>query len=245
MGRAEQVSREEAQEKEYNSPYHHLIRDTGPGIAYISLLRIVSQIVVPEPGDAILDAGCGDGRLLLELGDRGAYLFGVDSSLKALRYAAGFNPQAMLSAQNIAELGFGNGSFSKIALLETLEHVPPDTVNRVLSELNRVLKPGGKLVVSVPTTLLRQPAKHYRHFRPSELRSLLERYFVVESLSGHHRRSHLYTFLVAFGDNRVWHLRAGLNKLLRWHFRRSLESAPPPRALRLIAVCRKESRSED
>jgi len=235
------VSREEAQEKEYNSPYHHLIRETGPGIAYISLLRIVSQTVAPEPGDAILDAGCGDGRLLLELGDHGAAVFGVDISMKALRFAAGFNPHAMLSSQNIASLGLKSDSFSKITLVETLEHIPPRAVDGVLSELNRVLKPGGRLIVSAPTPLLPQPAKHYRHFRPDELRSVLEKHFVVERLVGHCRRSYLYNLLLAIGDNRVWHLRAGFNKLLRWHFRRFLESAPPLRALRLIAVCRKES----
>ncbi len=235
------MSREEAQEKEYGSPYHHLIRETGPGIPYISLVRIVSRTVAPKPGDAILDAGCGDGRLLLELGGRGAAVFGVDISMKALRFAAGFNPSAMLSCQNIASLGLKSDSFSTIALVETLEHIPPREADGVLSELRRILKPGGRLVVSAPTPLLPRPVKHYRHFLPSELRTLLEKYFVVENLSGHHRRSRLFTFLVAVGDNRVWHLRAGYNRLLRWQFRRFLENAPPARALRLIAVCRKES----
>ena len=235
------MSREAEQEREYEQPYHHLVRETGSGISYISLLRIAERMVAPAPGDTILDAGCGDGRFLLELGKRGTELFGVDMSLRALRYAAGFNPRAMLSAQSIAALGLRSESFSTIALLETLEHVPPDAVPRVLSELKRVLKPGGKMIVSVPTPLLARPAKHYRHFGPRDLRSLLEEYFTVESLAGHARQSRLFAILVAFGDNRFWHLRAGFNTLLRWHFKRHLESAPPERALRLIAVCRKAS----
>jgi SAM-dependent methyltransferase len=147
----------------------------------------------------------------------------------------------MLSAQDAASLGLMSGSFSKIALIEILEHIPTGAADGVLSELNRVLKPGGTLVVSVPTSLLPQPAKHYRHFHHSEFRSLLERHFVVESLSGHHRRSRLFAFFVAFGDNRIWHLRAGFGRLLRWYFRKYVESASPPQALRLIAVCRKKS----
>jgi 2-polyprenyl-3-methyl-5-hydroxy-6-metoxy-1,4-benzoquinol methylase len=202
-------------------------------------MRIVREGVAPEPGKTVLDAGCGDGRLLLELEHSGAALFGIDASLKALRHAAGFNPRAGISAHDLAALGLKGETFSTITLIETLEHIPPERTDRVLSELNRVLKPGGSLLVSVPTPLLPRPAKHYRHFGPEELHSILSRHFNVERITGHCRRSRLYDLLVAVGDNGLWHLRAGYNGLLRSYFRRSIEHCPPDKALRLIAVCTK------
>jgi len=145
-----------------------------------------------------------------------------------------------MRAQSIAELGLKSECVSKVTLIETLEHVPPDAADRVLSELNRILKPGGRLVVSVPTPLLPRPEKHYRHYEPRELSAVLEKYFTIERLSGHYRRSRLYGFFMAVGDNKLLSLRAG-NKFLRWYFWKFLESAPPEKALRLIAFCRKKS----
>jgi len=232
-------SREEIQEAAYDRPYHHLIRETGRGIPYISLLRMVRTALAPAAGERLLDAGCGDGRLLAELSGTEALLYGVDGSRAALRFAAGFAPRSLLSAQDLSSLAFASASFSKAALIETLEHLPPAAAERALEELARVLRPGGTLVVSVPTTRLPLEPKHYRHFTPDELRALLEKRFEIVSLTGRDRSSGLYRLLVAIVDNDLWHLRGGANRLLRWYFRRFVERAPLGRARGLVAVCLK------
>ena len=231
------AARQQHQEREYSRPYHHLIREAGNGIPYVSLMRVARAALSPAAGDRILDAGCGDGRLLSELDGSGALLYGIDTSPAALRYAAGFNPGAMLSVQDLTALGLADGSFTKVALIETLEHIPREAAGRALAEVRRVLVPGGKLVVSVPSTRLPQLAKHYAHFTPLELRALLERHFTIASLAGHDRDVPPYRALVALVDNRLWHLRGGANTLLRHLFREYLESAPPDQARRLIAIC--------
>ena len=225
------------QESEYSRPYHHLIRETGEGIPYVSLLRLARAALAPAPGDRILDAGCGDGRLLSELSGSGALLYGIDTSKPALRYAAGFNPGAMLSLQDLTALALADRTFTKVALIETLEHIPRETADRALAEVRRVLVPGGTLVVSVPSKRLPQLAKHYAHFAPEELRGLLERHFTVAALTGHDRDARAYRALVALVDNGLWHLRGGANALLRYWFRKYMECAPPDKARRLIAVC--------
>ncbi len=231
---------EDLQEDQYSRPYHHLLVETGRGIPYINLMKLLAGFVDPQPGEQILDAGCGDGRLLHEIAGSDASLFGVDHSLKALRYAAGFTPRAFLSLQNLQALAFENESFTKATLIETLEHIPPTAVANVLSELRRVLRSGGRLIVTVPTHRLPLPQKHYRHFSPDELMHILEEFFEVESLTGHDRDSSFYRLLVAISDNRFWHLRAGFNRMLRFFYRRFLERTPPEKARRLIAVCVKK-----
>lgn len=228
------------QEREYVNPYHYLIRETGGGIPYISMLRLLRGIVDPRPGESLLDAGCGDGRILLEFSGSGCRLFGVDTSLKALGYASGFVPGANFSVQNINSLAFPDGCFQKIMLIETLEHIPPGTSGAALGELSRVLAPGGRLVISVPTPRLPLPPKHYRHFTPRELENIAGEHFTVEAVIGHDRSCALYRLLVALGDNKIWHLRAGFNRLLRWYFGRFLKSSPPDKARRLLAVCSKK-----
>ena len=233
-------SRSERQEAQYERPYHHLITNSGKGIPYFSMLRVLRRLINPKTGESILDAGCGDGRLIRELGGSGAVLYGADTSIAALRFSLGFNPRALHSVQDIGALAFPDGFFSKISLIETLEHIHPEYVNAVLSELKRVLAPGGRLFVTVPSTLLPLQKKHYRHYSPGELGSLMKEYFTVELLAGHDRKSVLFELLTTFGDNSLWQLRAGFNRTTRWFYKTFLEDSRPDKARRLIAVCVKK-----
>ncbi len=234
------LSRSQRQEAQYERPYHHLLRNSGKGIPYFSMLRVLRRLINPETGESILDAGCGDGRLIRELGGSGAVLYGVDTSIAALRFSLGFNPCALHSVQDIGALAFPDGFFSKISLIETLEHIHPDYVHAVLSEIKRVLAPGGRLFLTVPSKLLPLQKKHYRHFSPGELGSLMREYFTLELLAGHDRKSVLFELITALGDNGLWQLRAGFNRTTRWLYKAFLEDSQPDKARRLIAVCVKK-----
>jgi SAM-dependent methyltransferase len=205
------------------------------------MLRVLLGQIDPRPGRLVLDAGCGDGRLLFELAGTGASTFGVDLSPRALKYAAGFTPEALLSVQDVCSLAFPDACFDTVLLIETLEHIPPEIAGRALAELERVLSAGGRFIATVPTHRISMPPKHFRHFNPEELRSLLGEHFNVDSLLGHDRDSRLYRLLVMMGDNSLWHLRAGYNGLLRRLYKARIESAAPGRARRLIAVCSKKT----
>jgi dolichol-phosphate mannosyltransferase len=91
--------------------------------------------------ESVLDAGCGSSRIL---GSR--QMVGLDVVLGKLRYGRRFgNPMVHGS---IFALPFKDASFDCVICSEVIEHVPAD--EKVFDELERVLKPGGRLVLGTP-----------------------------------------------------------------------------------------------
>jgi SAM-dependent methyltransferase len=107
------------------------------------------------PGARVLDVGCGVGRLLLRLQEHGCHVIGADilrrDLLSAQRHLAGNRPPSTVVQADGGRLPFVDSSFDFVACTETLEHAADAAL--MLRELARVLRPGGRLVVSVPDTL--------------------------------------------------------------------------------------------
>ncbi len=112
-----------------------------------------------KDGDRLLDVGCGLGRHTLAAYRHHQLLaVGVDLSLTDLQEAQrrfGDFDQAMptksaaWAQSNAMQLPFADASFDKVICCEVLEHL--SDYARVVTELVRVLKPGGTLAVSVPS----------------------------------------------------------------------------------------------
>lgn len=113
-----------------------------------------------QPGERVLDLGCGAGRHAFESLRRGGRVVAADTDAGALKDVAtlfdamvdegeagegGCGTTARASA---LDLPFPDGSFDRIIAAEVLEHIPAD--RRALSELARVLRPGGRIAVTVP-----------------------------------------------------------------------------------------------
>jgi ubiquinone/menaquinone biosynthesis C-methylase UbiE len=101
-------------------------------------------------GSAVLDAGCGSGTNTLRLASAGFNVSGIDLSEFALDKAKERVAQAGLTADffagDLTKMPFEDGSFDAVFCIGVLMHIP--TFQDALGELNRVLKPGGKLVIS-------------------------------------------------------------------------------------------------
>ena len=102
-----------------------------------------------RPGERVLDLGCGAGRFVAALRDAGADPVGVELAEAALerarRNVPGRRPAAVAPD---GTLPLGHGEVDLVWCSEVLEHVP-DTVG-FLTEVRRVLQPGGRLLVTVP-----------------------------------------------------------------------------------------------
>jgi ubiquinone/menaquinone biosynthesis C-methylase UbiE len=98
---------------------------------------------------AALDLGCGDGRLTLEL--RARDIVGADVSRVALdraRPRVGERDIELVELTPGTVLPFEDGRFDLVLMAETIEHVVD--VQSLLSEVRRVLRPGGELAVTTP-----------------------------------------------------------------------------------------------
>jgi ubiquinone/menaquinone biosynthesis C-methylase UbiE len=100
-------------------------------------------------GRRILDAGCGSGPLFAALRDRGAIVTGIDKSAGMLEQARRrLGDDADLQ---VAELGsplpFPDDTFDDVTASLVLHYL--EDWGPALAELRRVLKPGGRLIVSV------------------------------------------------------------------------------------------------
>ena len=101
---------------------------------------------LPRPRRA-LDLGCGDGRLTAEL--QAEEITAADVSRVALDRAAWRVPGARFVEVHFDEpLPFDDGAFDLALCAETIEHVRD--VQLLLSELRRVLEPGGRLALTTP-----------------------------------------------------------------------------------------------
>ena len=104
-------------------------------------LRAVARTLGPIEDRLILDLGCGKGRFASHLVASGARVVGLDLSTAMLGQARGLD-RVKASARR---LPFGDQTFDAVVAIEVLEHV--GTIDGVLDEARRVLKPGGRLVI--------------------------------------------------------------------------------------------------
>jgi len=101
-------------------------------------------------GDKILDLGCGNGRLLQIIGERGIEYFGVDTSEKLIRIAREKYPNHNFQTADALSLPFSDNFFDKVYSIAVLHHIPSGEFrSKFLKEAKRVLKPGGLLVLTV------------------------------------------------------------------------------------------------
>ena len=99
--------------------------------------------------DRVLDLGCGAGDLTADLAEMASQISGADVSETALARARRRHPHLDLCLVPIdGPLPFEDGAFDVVFSSEVIEHVA-DTA-RWLSEVRRVLAPGGRLLLTTP-----------------------------------------------------------------------------------------------
>lgn len=102
-----------------------------------------------RPGERVLDLGCGAGRFLAALREAGASPIGVELAEQAAERARANVPGADVRLlERDGSLPLGHGEIDLVWCSEVLEHIPD--VGHALLEVRRVLRPGGRVLITVP-----------------------------------------------------------------------------------------------
>src|SRR5881394_2226945 len=144
---------------------------------YIGRRRIIASFVkaicdqVKDRRARILDVGCGTGANLVRLADFGD-AEGVDISPDALKFCRerGLHNVKLGAAET---LPYEDGEFDLVTALDVVEHIDDDVAS--LREMHRVLRPGGRVLLFVPTFMFLwgiqdEVSHHRRRYRMTELR---------------------------------------------------------------------------
>jgi len=202
--------KQKIQEYSYEIPYHWFMKPFNFNERiYFGYLTICIDFINSLKNRKILDAGCGDGRFLEELKNKGANnLFGVDYSERAVLFAKILIPEANIQTGNLFALPYEDNFFDTIFMIEVLEHIKLDKVDNVLRELRRVLNKNGNIIITVPSDKKTLEAKHYQHFSEKILREVLSSFFRVEDIIGQDKIGFSFLkFFYKFLDNRYWLLK--------------------------------------
>jgi SAM-dependent methyltransferase len=144
----------------------------------------------------VLDIACGTGFGAETLLDHGAnHVIAADIASDALDATRArltrFGSRASVECHDATGMSLPDDSVDVVVSFETLEHIHDDV--GFLSEIARVLRPGGTVILSTPNALVTLPCGgtpenpfHVREYRPLELRRLVESAFDVSEQVGQH-----------------------------------------------------------
>ena len=102
-----------------------------------------------SPGAVVLESGCGLGRYVRYLTDRGWRCVGLEYLGDTVRAVKDVWPDLALVQGDVAASPFDDDAFDAVISLGVVEHFV-DGPGRALKEIYRVLKPGGTALITVP-----------------------------------------------------------------------------------------------
>ena len=146
-------------------------------IAYKQAAKLISGTV--------LEIGCGEGYGISELAQFSKKYIGVDKFDTFISEEIKKNNDIVFHKMEIPPLlNIEANSIDFVVTFQVIEHIQDD--HYFLKEIFRVLKPGGKLLLTTPNKLMslsRNPW-HIREYTPFEMKDILSRYFAKTQVNG-------------------------------------------------------------
>lgn len=143
-------------------------------------------------GAVVVDAGFGEGYGADLISRTAAHVIGVDYDASAAAHVARRYPSVSVLRGNLVTLPLASSSIDAVVNFQVIEHLWDQ--KQFLDECFRVLKPGGKLLISTPNRITFSPGLdtplnpfHTRELSAAEMTELLtDSLFEVESMTGVH-----------------------------------------------------------
>ncbi len=111
--------------------------------------RLKQVIGYVKIGDKVLDFGCGyQAYFLRQIKNTVSAGIGIDYDIENIKIGSNIN---LVKLRFIDKLPIGDNFLNKVFLLAVIEHIPLISVLPLLYELRRVLKKGGKIILTTPT----------------------------------------------------------------------------------------------
>ncbi len=134
-------------------PWFNILKDRIQHRAWILGLE---KAAIPS-GSTVLDLGCGTGRWIRRYVQRGMSPVGLDATDGMLRRAAARGSASSLTLGHIQELPFRDATFDLVSDVTVIQHVQTRDHQQILSEMARVLRPDGYVLL---IELIRGNAPH-------------------------------------------------------------------------------------
>ena len=150
------------------------------------IFDVLSRNILDLAGCRMLEIGCGNGNVLTYLKENGVSIEGGDIFLEGLRFCQQRMGSSGLYQIDILSLPFRN-EFDIIGAFDVLEHIDDD--EKALLEISQALKPGGKLILTVPAytflwSYFDVQSHHERRYNKKELVTKLEwNGFIIKKIS--------------------------------------------------------------
>lgn len=109
------------------------------------LNRFVARVA--ERGE-VCDMGCGPGQIARYLHERGAKVFGIDISPRMVEEARRLNPDIRFEVGDMMGLPLNDSVLAGITAFYAIVNIDPGALPLVFKEMNRVLRPGGLLLLA-------------------------------------------------------------------------------------------------
>jgi len=161
-----------------------------------------------KKGMKVLDIGCGTGYGTATLAKEGNVVnaVGVDSDQEAVKFAqTRFGKRVRFTLGNAENLKFPDESFEIVCAFETIEHL--DHPKKILFEVKRVLKRGGKLILSTPNKVIHSPGGkilspyHKREYNQVEFSNILKEFFSKVEFFGQSKSKRARLSMVKFMES--------------------------------------------
>ncbi len=135
------------QYKPSNTPFDFTKYD---GPYEVDRKNVIEALIPVGDASPAVDIGCGPGYFTMQLSSRGWKTTSIDSDSENIANASQYADESHVGDASSVLSALPGDHYGFAVALEIIEHMPPSRGEALLKHIHRVLKPGGRLIISTP-----------------------------------------------------------------------------------------------